>query len=651
MASKRKSGAAPSDPRNRPVIEAIKTGRFAEAERLCDQGLAARPADRQLLKLRAVIAFRLGQFQRLLDSYLPKAQAANPKDPDVWKIGGAAAARTGDNTKAVHFYRRSLELLPGDLAVLNNLANLLSAAGNSRGAVAALETAEKLAPNDPTIPYTLGNTHFRLDDLDASIRCYERALKLKPDFGEALSSLVHMLAHAARWPTLADHSRRLDDMLRTRELSEGETIESPLANVTRCDELALNQRVAVAECRRRAKESLRLAAPFVHTRDACPMGPVITIGYVSNVFRTHPTTQLMGGLFALHDRSRFRVHAYSFGYDDKSAARERIKTSVDRFVDLKDLDTLTAARAIHDDKPDILVELDGHIRGERLDIMALKPAPVSACYLGFPGSVGADFIDYLIVDKVVAPPEHAEFYVEKLVHLPHSYQCNDRDQAVSTRAIGRAEFGLREDALVLCSFNQAMKLEPVMFDLWMRLLKALPEAVLWLWRNNADAEPNLRREAAARGIGPERIVFAGTLPRPEHLARLRLADLALDTRICNGHTTTSDALFSDLPVITLLGRHFASRVSASLLTAIGVPELITTSLEDYEALALRLGRDKNAREAIAERIRLNRATMPLFDTARFTRNLERAFEEMVNIWQRGEPPRMIEVVDAQGTGG
>lgn len=645
MATKTKSGATPPNPRNRPVIEAIQAGRFAEAERLCEQGLVARPSDPQLLKLRAVIAFRLGQFQRLLDHFLPKAQAANPNDPDVWKLGGAAAARTGDQAAAIRFYRRSLELLPADLAVLNNLANLLAGTGNSRGAIAALETAEKLAPDDATIPYTLGNTHFRLDDLDASIRCYERALKLKPEFGEALSSLVHMLAHAARWQRLAEQSAKLDAMLRARDLSQGETIETPLANVTRSDDLALNRKVAEAECVRRKREALHLAAPFVHTREGRPSGDIITVGYLSNVFQEHPTTQLMGGLFGLHDRSRFRVHAYSCGRDDGSASRERIKRSVDRFVDLHGLDTVKAARTIFDDRIDLLVELDGHIRGERLDIMALRPAPVSACYLGFPGSVGADFVDYLIVDKIVAPPEHAHHYTETLAYMPHSYQCNDREQAADPRPLSRAELGLKDDALVLCSFNQSYKIEPVMFDVWMRLLKALPEATLWLWRNNREAEPSLRREAAARGIGPERIVFSGTAKRPEHLARLGLADIALDTRICNGHTTTSDALFAGVPVVTLLGRHFASRVSASLLNAIGAPELITTSLEDYEALVLRLARDAQARLALRDKLRLNRATMPLFNTERFTRNLERAYEEMVGIWRRGESPRMIEVVE------
>ena len=314
-------------------------------------------------------------------------------------------------------------------------------------------------------------------------------------------------------------------------------------------------------------------------------------------------------------------------------------------VELRGLDTEEAARQIHGDRVDLLIDLDGHIQGERLDIMALRPAPVTATYLGFPGTVGANFIDYLIADKTVVPPDHAPFYVEQLVYLPHSYQCNDRDQTVSSRQVSRLEFGLPQNALVLCSFNQAYKIEPVMFDGWMRLLRALPEAVLWLWRNNDVAEGNLRREAVARGVASERLIFSGTLKRAEHLARLPLADLALDTRVCNGHTTTSDALFAGVPVVTLMGRHFASRVSASLLTAIGVPELITHSLDEYETLVLHLSRDKSARHALRDRIRLNRATMPLFDTHRFVRNLERAFEMMVGIWRHGEPPRQINLDD------
>lgn len=351
----------------------------------------------------------------------------------------------------------------------------------------------------------------------------------------------------------------------------------------------------------------------------------------------------MLGLFGAHDRSKVSVHAYSCGPDDGSAYRRRIAADSDSFTDLQGVGTVDAARRIHADGIDILVDLKGYTRQHRLEIAVLRPAPVQVAWLGFPGTSGADFFDYVLTDDIVTPEAEAESYSEALAVMPHSYQINNRDQAIADRPMSRAEMGLPEDAIVLASFNNTYKLEPVMFAGWMAVLREIPEAVLWLLPNNPLAVANLRREAAAAGIAPERLVFADMVPKAEHLKRAQLADLALDTRIYNGHTTTSDMLWAGLPVVTLRGAHFASRVSASLLTAFGLPDLVTHSMADYTGLVCELPRSPARLAALRAKTAGLCAASPLFDTARFARDLERAYLEMWRRYENGEAPERLAV--------
>jgi protein O-GlcNAc transferase len=372
----------------------------------------------------------------------------------------------------------------------------------------------------------------------------------------------------------------------------------------------------------------------------------ITVGYLSNNFCNHTVAYLMLSMFGLHNRDEFEVFCYSYGEDDGSYHRKRIERDCDKFVDLHNLNHADAAKCIYEDQVDILVDLKGHTGGNRLGICALRPAPVQVRYLGLAGTTGADFFDYIITDRIVTPEDHAQHYSEKFVYMPHCYQVNDHTRAISDKDWKRADFGLPEGGFVFCSFNQGYKIEPVMFDSWMKILRQVPEGVLWLQRTNKTAEKNLGLEAEARGVKPERLIFSQKLPPNEHLARLRLADLALDTRIVNGAATTGDALWAGLPVIILQGGHFASRMSSSILTAIGLPELITHGLEDYEALAVRLAQNPGELQTIRQRLAKNRLTKPLFDTPRFARTLEKAYKEMWEIFLAGERPRQIEVREA-----
>jgi len=315
----------------------------------------------------------------------------------------------------------------------------------------------------------------------------------------------------------------------------------------------------------------------------------------------------------------------------------------DRFIDVRTKTDEEVARLISDLQVDIVVDLNGHTRHARLGIVALRPAPVQVSYLGFPATTGTDFIDYVIADATVLPFDQQPHYSERIVHLPDCYLVNDRKRRIAPRTPTREELGLPAEGFVFCCFNNTWKIAPPVFDVWMRLLKGVGGSTLWLFSDNGPAELNLRREAAARGVDPARLVFAGPLPHADHLARQRVADLFLDTLPYNAHTTASDALWVGLPVLTCLGNAFVGRVAASLVNAIGLSELVTASLDEYEALGLRLATDAPLLRGIRERLAQNRPRFPLFDTDRFCRNIEAAYTTMWEAWQRGDEPRSFAV--------
>jgi len=321
--------------------------------------------------------------------------------------------------------------------------------------------------------------------------------------------------------------------------------------------------------------------------------------------------------------------------------RQRLISIFDRFVDLHFRSDTEAANLIRSLTIDILIDLTGYTHHSRPQILAARPAPIQVAFLGYPGTTGADFIDYVIADPIVAPMDQQSFFSEKIIHLPHCYQPNDSQKPIAEGCPSRAAAGLPDQGFVFCCFNNSFKITPDIFDIWMRLLRAIPGSVLWLLDANPTATDNLRREALARDVAPDRLVFAPRLPLPEHLARHRLADLFLDTLPCNAHTTASDALWAGLPVLTCLGSTFAGRVAASLLTAVGLPDLVTASLADYEALARRLAGNPGLLATLRHRLADNRLTTSLFDSARFARDLERAFETIWAKWNDEQPPAAV----------
>jgi protein O-GlcNAc transferase len=571
-----------------------------------------------------------------------KALQIEPNSAEVHNNLGNALKCMGELDKAMSCYQKALQLKPAFAEAFSNMGNVLTDQGQLVEAISCHQRALQIEPEWAQAYNDMGNALKDQGKSDEAIICYTRALEIEPECGEACNNLVDQLQQTCAWKRLEGVIPRLDQLTQQAMHNGTRIDETPSMSITR--EAAPSRNFAVAQSLAseiaRRMSSLNIPFPFDDRRSGKPK---ITVGYLSSDFRNHPVAHLMLGLFGLHNRDEFEIFSYSHGNDDGSLYRERIRRESDKFVDLHNASYDDAAKCIYNDQVDILVDLMGHTGGSRLGICALRPAPIQVSYLGFPGTTGAGFFDYLIADRIVAPEEHAPYYSENLVYLPHCYQVNDHTQPVSNKDMENKDFGLPEGGFVFCSFNNTFKIEPVMFDIWMNILREVPESVLWLLQGNETAENNLRQEAEARGVKPERLIFAKRLPKHEHLARHGFADLALDTRIYNGHTTTSDALWVGVPVITLRGSHFASRVASSILTAIGLSELITHTLEEYEALAVGLACDPGELRGIQEKLLSNRLTEPLFDTPRFARNLEKAYREMWKSFLMGERPRHIDV--------
>ncbi len=638
-----------------------RRGDFAAAEMLYRRLLDAEPGNAEALHLLGVIALQRGdaakaqdligraaaldperaEYQRNLGlafltaerleeagEHLERAAALDPADAAAFTNLSALRLRQRSFEAAIAAGKRAIALAPQSLEAATNLAMALRDAGRVPEAEVSYRRALALAPNAPRLEAELALLLRRQGKHKEALEQLRHAAAVAPEDGAILAPLCHELLRVADWRDLPALAARLD-AANEQALARGAAVpESAFLNLLRCEDPAQNLRIARSQA---SAAAARIGwAQGKLARRPRPAGGRIRLGYLSADIWDHPTAHLAAGLFSGHDRARFDVFLYSYGHDDGSAYRRRIAADVEHFVDLQGGDTLGAARRIADDEIDILVDLKGHTFGAWLEVMALRAAPLQLHWLGFPGSIGAEFIDYAIADAVVAPDDHLAHYSEKIIRLPHCYQINDGEQPVAAIP-SRAAAGLPEDAFVFCCFNHAHKIEPAMFDLWMALLREVEQSVLWLLGGSSLLEENLRREAASRGIGPQRLIFAPHLPKASHLARLSLADLAIDTRLYNGHTTSSDALWAGVPLLALEGRHFASRVSASLLKALGLDELIAGNMEAYRDLALVLARDRARLAGLRAKLAVARKNSPLFDTARFIANLERALE---TIWAR-----------------
>ena len=570
------------------------------------------------------LAEAAGAYQRVI--------ALQPDVPAAYHNLGLALRQMGQSDDAVACYRRVVALRPFAPEGHNNLANALRDLGRLDEAAAAYRQALALRPTDAEVHNNLGAVLQMQGKLDAAIASFRQALALKPALAETLSNLIYTSKMACEWRGLDAYEEKCRALVRAgaRQIVPFHFLSMQTSPV---EQLQCARQFASA----RTKGAGRLPPTTRAAKDR------LRLGYLSAKFHQHPSSVLTAELFERHDRTRFEVFAYAIGPDDGSAMRRRLERGFDHFTDIRALSHGDAAKRIRDDEIDVIIDLTGYNDDERLPILAWRPAPVQVNFLGYPGTLGAPFVDYVVADPITVPMTDQPFFTEKIVQLPDCYQPNDSKRPIAEPTPSRAECGLPEQGVVFCCFNQSYKITAATFEVWMRLLRALPGSVLWLLDSNPAVKPHLRREAEARGVAAERLIFAPRLPLAEHLARHRVADLFLDTLPYNAHTTASDALWAGLPVLTCVGNCFAGRVAASLLHAVGLPELVTRSLDAYEALAVRLAQEPAQRASLRAKLEALRATAPLFDTGRFAANLERAYRRMWELWAAGKPPEAFAV--------
>ena len=641
-------------------------GRPAEALASYDQALAINPRHIAALVNRGLVLRELGRAAEALASY-DAAVAADPRDVEAWNNRGVALGELDRNAEALTSYERALALSPDYLDALINRGNALLALRRPAEAIPSYTRALVLRPNHADAYIYRGHALADLGRFEEALASYDKALALNPAHADARLHRARLLGKLDRHAeaiaeyeklraTAPELSALFNDFARCRaeicdwsdraQLAE-EIIAGVASNEPAVDPFLLlsfdstpQQQLA---CARNWLHFKKMVASDRQWNMADFAGDRIRVAYLSADFHRHATAHLIAELFEIHDRNRFEIIGVSYGPDDGSNIRSRLIKSFDRFFDVATRTDEEIAKLLRDLKIHIAVDLKGHTTDARLGILARRAAPIQATYLGFPGTSGADFIDYVIADKIVLPADQQPFFSENIVHLPDSYQVNDSKRQISSPIPSRDELGLPEDGFVFCCFNNTWKLTSGLFDIWMRLLTATENSVLWLYQSNALAAVNLCKEAQARGVDPARLVFAPHKDVPEHLARLTRADLFLDTLPYNAHTTASDALWAGVPVVTCLGQTFAGRVAASLLHAVGLPELVTKSLEEYEALALKLATEPVLLASIKQKLQQNRLTAPLFDSDRFRRHIEAAYATMWEMRQRGESPRNFRV--------
>jgi protein O-GlcNAc transferase len=656
---------------NSHVIEAhysrgvtyLDMGKFDEAIKNFDYVLRANPTSAAALEKRALAQLALGMPDAALTSCV-SALRIQPDNATVLARYAQTLFELNSLDDALSICRKALTLQPTLAEAYLILARILRKRSLFQDALANLDKALELDRDNPTAWNARGTLLTDMNHPKAALASYNRAIKLKPDYAEALASrgglqwtewrnyeeaiadfessadlgfdyargeLLHVKMYGADWGQFDEQKKLIDDRIRMgslaiRPFAYQAVSESPADLLT---------------CARLFSRLTNLGqSPAIHraaTREK------IRVGYASADFRDHATSYLTAGLYEKHDRNKFEIIAVDAGHDDNSPLRARLNSAFDKFINIADLSDVMAAEKILTEEIDILVNLNGYFGKARPGLFSLRPAPIQVNYLGFPGTLGAHHTDYILADRVVIPESEKRFYTEQVVYLPDTYQVNDCHRPIAEIVPTRHECNLPDDAFIFCNFNQSYKFTPRMFESWMRILKATPGSVLWLLDGVPALQRNLCQQALQQGISADRLVFAPRLESEEHLSRLQLADMFLDTLPYNAHTTASDALWAGVPLLTCRGNTFPGRVAASLLNAVEMPELIADSLEDYEKCAIGLSSDASRMRALKERLSMNRDASPLFNTGRFCRHVESAYQTMWRKCEAGEKPESFSV--------
>ena len=640
-----------------------KYGDSSDALLILNNIIEIKPNHEQAYYLIGNINYELNLLEVAIDNYL-KSIELNPKNANAYfKLGNIFMIKK-DFEKSLNNYNLALKINPNLVEAHSNKGNALKEIGNLREALTHYNNAIKIKSDFPDAYYNRAIIYHEVGDFEKSLEDYSSAIKLNPeeakyfvnravvfqdlkkfdlalidfynaykrnsDFDFIYGSIVHLKRKLCIWKDCGAEYLRLIFVFNSGKNIRAITPFSLLSIIDNSDFHLKASKIWI-DSKYRAIETRKLLRNLNKNSK-------IRIGYYSSDLHNHATSYLIAGLFEEHDKNNFEFYIFSFGDERNDDSKKRIINCFDNFYNVKNKSDLEISELSRSLNIDIAIDLKGFTQNSRPGIFANYCAPVQVSYLGYPGTMGASYIDYIIADATVIPSDSRQFYTEKVVYLPHCYQVNDSKKRIAKRVFSKKEVGLPESGFIFCCFNNNYKITPSTFDSWMRLLKALPNSVIWLYEDNPTASKNLREEAQIRGVNSDRLIFAERLPLEEHLARHCLADLFIDTFPCNAHTTASDALWAGLPVLTLIGESFASRVAASLLTTIGLPELIAKTQAEYEAIAIEIASNPDLMRIIKKKLVVQKSISPLFNTKLFAKTIETAYKKIYDRYQDGLAP-------------
>jgi protein O-GlcNAc transferase len=583
--------------------------------------------------------------------YYEKAISINPSH--VPSINNVAVLynEIGNNDKALSYYNLLKNNGIKKAFVYNNISLIYKRVGMIKDSLYNALKAIEIDPDCFEAHQNAALSYIQLAKNKPAIEHFEKAIELCPDNLDIHEDLHELCKKSCDWKKRKVIGRKMDNL---RKNLGKKYIDAEHADYKNDEQVERFIEASRAHTNKLVKSALDNFPKFTfENRKKDKNKSILNIGYISSDIKEHPVAHLMRGVFKNHNKDKVKTFLYSFSPQDNSEYPKQIKEYVDNFIDINALSNYETAKRIYNDEIDILIDLNGHTGVTKLEALALKPAPIQVNYLGYIGSMGADFIDYVITDNIVTPPQDQKYYDEKFVYMPDCYQANDNDLEISEEEITRESEGLPEDKLIFCSLNQTYKFEPVMFEVWMNILKKVPKSVLWLYKGSIFkddnlAMENLKKEAKEKGVDPSRLIFAEPMtPISKHLKRTSLADIALDTRLYNGGTVTSQTLWAGVPVITIQGKVFQSRMASSILNAIGLKDMVTSSLKEYEELAVKLATNKEKLKEVKSRLEKNKHSKPLYNTELFTSNLEKAYREMWYSYCDGKPVNQIDLSQQQ----
>jgi len=606
-----------------------KQGKLEEAIEAYNKALAIKPNDADAYNNMGIALQEQSKLEEAIEAY-NKVLAIKPDYAVAYYNMGIALKDQGKLEEAIEAYNKALAIKPDYADAYNNMGISLQEQGKLEEALESYNKAIAIKPDYAEAYNNMGIALQKQHKLEEAIEAYNKALAIKPDYEAARTQKLHQQARICDWDSIAE------DIHLIPELGMSEKYAPPFAFLSLED--SPERHLTRSKINAKVSFSQKTLPPKLRPSH---MPKRLRVGYFSADFKEHPASYLMFKVIECHDRSLFDVYGYSIGQPKLDKMREKISGAFDVFRDIHSLSDIEALKTIHNDKIDIAIDLTGYTNQGRTGLFSYSPAPVQINYLGYPGTLGTDFIDYIVADQNLIPKNFQQFYTEKPIYLPHTYWPTDNTRIISRKVQTKGDMGLPNNGFVFCCFNNSYKISPTEFDIWMRLMAKVDGSVLWLLKSNKLVKENLKKEAEARGISGDRVIFAEKVENSEHLARHRLADLFLDTFNYNAHTTASDALWAGLPLVTKLGKGFAARVAGSLLNAVGLPELVTETEKDYEALILKLATNPMKLAKIKEKLANNRFTQPLFNTELYTRHLENGYQQAYQNYFDGNLPQTI----------